>query len=1054
MDFIEWLGLNGHPMTGNIHLCGQGSGIAVRHPFGVFISILVVCLAVGHTSYSVDEPAHWMPQTGDYTQMWWAEGFPAHSPGAPWWRCIQTGSYAMVLDTELLRIPHFGPLAGAGRYRAEVGDYSGTWRDLPPADLQLGIEVEDRIYRATAGGSWSRFTGPRIIESGRFFQRADVTDLVFTADDGTKLNVEARLETAAWPDRLGFILAVRPGLMSIQAGEDSFGRVGGGFGLDGSNHLEIPPGQGMDTETFTLGFWAFVPANYMASRHAPWLVCKNAHEQADGHFGIHLRPGRIPAAHMNIGGGRAHAFSAVASSRHALAENAWSHVALSYDGNELCLFVNGSEAARKAIGRKRIPVPGAMAFGKRQDQGRSQDGYRFRGVVDEIRWYDRALSQAELRACVQKPAARIPALEPVRAWAFRSSGTGAKTRPRARWRKAGMFIDLATESERLHRRWTLPPDQTWSSSWQEVSLALDPVAFAVLAPVSPISIQAAELPGGDARPVEYDAAIGWHQVDLNGIQPIRPPGVAADSNDAIERVKLRLSNPTDRERIARVMFEKSAGGIRQRIGAPITGISAVLRDRTGCPTGIPVQLSKNWHNRPEGGVHAGQWFHGISQVRVPAGTTIELELTLAYGHWGGVAAASHAQLSLVGWGSNQLWHQSALGAWGESICFEPDQAQARCTITDVRPLMVHSMRNRKPWGWTSNVGGGDFFRFFDPSGGRIPHTAMRTACHRQGPCLTEVSYAGRIGDGITHAMTVSLARSDDLLRGMYRIRMDVNKPTAFSRFVLFQIGADSYSYTGERKMALGNETGLLREWETRWGGNTYRTEPVECLGRMPWASLHEAVYRDGDKPGAWANRGIIVRAWKARLGGREAAPWMAERGLDIHSNKSSTIDLLPPPGMTRLEPGDFVEAVIEHTVIPQFARDYYGPNQALRTALARDENTWRMIHREATGNDRRVDMVTGHRVHSYPDVRLEAENDRVACRLTGGLGYVPVTFAGLTSARKRTLRVDGTPVDQSIHGNDFWQTDYDPVTGRWSQTFNIPCSGNQTRTLTFGDTPP
>ena len=68
------------------------------------------------------------------------------------------------------------------------------------------------------------------------------------------------------------------------------------------------------------------------------------------------------------------------------------------------------------------------------------------------------------------------------------------------------------------------------------------------------------------------------------------------------------------------------------------------------------------------------------------------------------------------------------------------------------------------------------------------------------------------------------------------------------------------------------------------------------------------------------------------------------RGAD-----TSTVDLLPPPGVTRLEPGDFVEATIEHVIMPQFAADYYGPNEALRAALGQWENTWRMIHREAVG---------------------------------------------------------------------------------------------------------
>ena len=49
---------------------------------------------------------------------------------------------------------------------------------------------------------------------GRFMQIADVTDLVFTSDEGADSNVEARLETVAWPDRLALVLAARPGVKS------------------------------------------------------------------------------------------------------------------------------------------------------------------------------------------------------------------------------------------------------------------------------------------------------------------------------------------------------------------------------------------------------------------------------------------------------------------------------------------------------------------------------------------------------------------------------------------------------------------------------------------------------------------------------------------------------------------------------------------------------------------------------------------------------------------------------------------------------------------------
>ena len=315
-------------------------------------------------------------------------------------------------------------------------------------------------------------------------------------------------------------------------------------------------------------------------------------------------------------------------------------------------------------------------------------------------------------------------------------------------------------------------------------------------------------------------------------------------------------------------------------------------------------------------------------------------------------------------------------------------------------------------------------------------------------------YAGRTGDGLEHAVATSLGRTDDLLRGTYRLRLDVAKPVDFSRFVIFQIGADSYSYTRERRFALGDEGGLLREWAAQWGGNTNRIEPVACTGRVPWVSLHDAdpQPRKGEG-GAWANRGLVIRAWQARLGGRAARPWVVERGARVGSLDTSTIDLVPPPGVTRLEPGDFVDAVIEHLVVPQAADDYYGPNEALRAALRADGNTWRMIAREARGDDRRVKMLSGRLERMYPDVRVEATGGAAAFELAGGLGYVPVTFTGLAAPGGAQLLVDGRPLDQSGHGNDFWQTDDDAARGRWSRTYNVPARGGAPLQLRLAPSP-
>jgi len=481
-----------------------------------------------------------MPRAADYTLMWWADGFPTRVPNAPWRRVTQTGRYALAVDTETLRIPHFGAVPSANYESAGLAD-NRAWQTLPPADLALRLTANGKTYRAKAGGHYSTFGGPRLVESGRFLQRADVTDLVFAAGDGTNLNVEARFETVAWADRLSLILAARPGLAPISAGEASFGRIGGGFGLDGANHLEFPHSPELDTPQFTMESWAFVPANYQAGRASPWLICKNRSEWADGNYGLMIINGR-PQARLNIGGGRENAF--VVDSGVPLKIEQWNHLAFSYDGDTLRLYVNGELSGERKIGRPRVPGHDGLAFGRRQDN--DGDGYHFRGALDEIRFYDRALTLDEIRQRFQNSQTEI---KPVRAWSFRADGMASASRLSETWCDAVMEISFAAQGKKLRQRWQLPQGQSWQTpAWHEVALALDPVSFQA-APPTKITVQASEM-NGTACPVNYEAARGWHRINLDGVEPIAPPGLDVASpgpdkvdkaNDAIERVKLGSS---------------------------------------------------------------------------------------------------------------------------------------------------------------------------------------------------------------------------------------------------------------------------------------------------------------------------------------------------------------------------------------------------------------------------------------------------------------------------------------------------------------------------------
>jgi hypothetical protein len=530
--------------------------------------------------------------------------------------------------------------------------------------------------------------------------------------------------------------------------------------------------------------------------------------------------------------------------------------------------------------------------------------------------------------------------------------------------------------------------------------------------------------------VTRDEALGCHRLAL----PEKPWSNASGTYypeehlDRIDRWRVTLRNDADEPTVARLLFT-------QEKHLPITGFTPMLCELDGTPTGIPVQISKNWHIRAEKGrlPHDGSWFHGFAWVRVPPKSRRELVFQRVHARYGGVCAASHAQLSLIGWGHNQFWDQVAVGSFGESICFEPGRVQRRCFITDVRPLMTLPVEAKaKRWGWAENCGGGDFLMWKDAQGRYQEMKGTRTEYRAQGPCLTDVSYREESSGGeIAARMDVSVPAANDHLRTFLRLRYDVRKPLRWQRLAFFQLGADFYNDVPARRVGIGDVTGLREEWEPRRAKDEYDRTALPLAGVGAWVSVH-GVERETLKKGhAAATRGLIVRSWRALLGGKPAAPHLATYCTEWGKNNHRTaVELVPPPEIAELQPGDFIEAELELVVFPADAAAYYGPDAKLRDVLVRAADTWRPVHREAQGNALRSIAKLGEITKSYPLVVAVNEEQRAQVLVKGGLGHLPVTFADLKSPKGHRVLVNGQPVTH-------WQTNWNAVAQRWQIVCNV-----------------
>ena len=175
------------------------------------------------------------------------------------------------------------------------------------------------------------------------------------------------------------------------------GRLGSGLACDGSSaHLEVPNAPELEPEQLTVEAWIQLPEFPAGGDARKWIVNKNRNEWEQGHYGLVLDEDRA-GAYLNIGGGQDNSYSAWAPEGQ-LTPNDWHHLAMTYDGATLRVYLDGNEVGSEAINKPR--VPGSTPL----DIGRRQDGYTyFKGVIDEVRVYSRALSTDDLKARFAQP---------------------------------------------------------------------------------------------------------------------------------------------------------------------------------------------------------------------------------------------------------------------------------------------------------------------------------------------------------------------------------------------------------------------------------------------------------------------------------------------------------------------------------------------------------------------------------------------------------------------------------------------------------------------------
>ena len=555
-------------------------------------------------------------------------------------------------------------------------------------------------------------------------------------------------------------------------------------------------------------------------------------------------------------------------------------------------------------------------------------------------------------------------------------------------------------------------------------------------------------------PVNFDSRRGIYTVDIsevNGVSQSTQTG-----RNTYDRVGFSVKNNGNTETVVPISFQKYNN-------VSVTGLSPMIRDaETLEPTGIQVQISKNWHTNPNSNVSQtaparyleGRWYHGTTCIPTKGNETVSYEYTCAYGEWGGVYAASHAQLCLIGWGgaNNLLWEESAMGSWGESVTYDPDMGLGRSMIDDVRPfLVVTDNFGSQQFNWTGNVGGANFLDYY-PTAKQSKLVDLIPTYYTQGPNLTHVTYDGITADGsIAANITINMGRTDDVVRTYYTLKYTFLKDTKPERLSFFKLCADGYADNNFRKYAIGDKNGVLvNDALARSVSMGYNGDAVQAADEDFWFKLYDSSNFNEEN----GDVSFIVRDYKAKLNGKvyDKPSYRLFGTYDSVAQPSCELSL--PSGLTEIKAGSAVEMKIEYLVLPGNESSYYGQSDYLIEGKL--FGTSAATFDQVLGGKTVANVSVGNLQSTYPISIGSISGDVVAqFTLTGGLGYVPVRITNVSDYKGYRLQKnvsgswqDVVQVGSSKNQNDYWQVRYDPGSKSYEFIFNI----KNTEGLDYGAT--
>ncbi len=170
--------------------------------------------------------------------------------------------------------------------------------------------------------------------------------------------------------------------------------------FDGSSYVSFAPDSAFDiTDDITIEAWIYA-TSWASSYEMGTIVCK--HGWTAGEKGYVLRAGGDGQLSFNIAGidddGDPQGWKEVLSDPNALQLNTWHHVAATYNGSRLRLYIDGTFVNDRRFTGTIDPSPDyALKIGRIADEN-AFSGRTWTGLIDEVRIWKRVLYQSDFTA--------------------------------------------------------------------------------------------------------------------------------------------------------------------------------------------------------------------------------------------------------------------------------------------------------------------------------------------------------------------------------------------------------------------------------------------------------------------------------------------------------------------------------------------------------------------------------------------------------------------------------------------------------------------------------